>query len=191
MSKIKNLQKNSSVNFILKGLNSIQIGLYILLGAFLLKSSFQNFTADDNPMGMLSVEIIEIIGFSIFVLVALFSSFAVYFSSKRNLKKSGYSVWNIQSKKHAWIYFLLVIIGIVSLKVLYDLGYIMYLSPFALTYLGLLLVVLNSSKKKPYYLLSGISFLMAVTVFTIPTYWYSAALIVAASFLVYGIMVKE
>ena len=60
MSKKKDLHDNFSLNFVLRSFNSVQIGLYLLLGAYLLKSSLQNFIADENPMGMLSIEIIEI-----------------------------------------------------------------------------------------------------------------------------------
>ena len=59
MATSKNLTENTTQNFILKGFNSIQIGLYILLASYVINDSILGFVAEENPMGMLSVEIIE------------------------------------------------------------------------------------------------------------------------------------
>ena len=191
MGKNRNLKHNSSQNFILKGLNSIQVGLYILLGSYLIKSSLQNFLSDDNPMMMMSIEIIEVICITIVVFVFFFSSFAIFFSNRRNARKSGFKVWNENSKKHFWIYFISMFIGIILLEVLYTMGFISYLATSFFLYFGLALLILNAKKKKPYYLISGICILLSLLVFLIPTYWYSALLIVGTSFLVYGITVRK
>ena len=59
MASNKNLTTNTAQNFILKGVNSIQIGLYILIASYVINDSILGFVAEENPMGMLSVEIIE------------------------------------------------------------------------------------------------------------------------------------
>ena len=58
MATDKNLTVNTTQNFILKGFNSIQIGLYILLASYVINDSILGFIADSNPLGMLSIEII-------------------------------------------------------------------------------------------------------------------------------------
>lgn len=191
MSKYKNLTANTSQNFTLRGLNSIQVGLYILLGAYLIKSALQGFISDVSLMGMMSIQIIEVMSLSIVVLVFLFSSLAIYFSSRRNARRSGHKVWNIRSKKHFWTYFSLIILGVVILKIIENFGLISYLTPGFLLYIAAVLFALNNKKKKPYYLLAAIQLLLAALVLLIPSYWYSALTITGASFLVYGIMIRK
>tara|TARA_R110002073_G_scaffold293194_2_gene458772 strand:- start:51975 stop:52550 length:576 start_codon:yes stop_codon:yes gene_type:complete len=191
MGKNRNLKHNSSQNFILKGLNSIQVGLYILLGSYLLKSSLQNFLSDSNPMMMMSIEIIEIICLVIVAFVLLFSSLAIFFSSRRNTRKFGFKVWNEKSKKHFQTFLLLMLPGLFFLMMIKNQGYITYTTPFFLIYLGGAMALFNQKKKKEYYLLAAISVLLSALVFLIPTYWYSALLILGVGFLVYGSVVRK
>lgn len=191
MSKSKNLQTNDAQNFILKGLNSIQIGLYFLLSVYVLKSLLDAFLSDESFLAMMSIQIIENIGVSLAVFIFLFSALAVFFSSRRRTRKMGFKVWNSESKKHFWIYSIFTIIGIVILSFVKILGYTVYLAPLFLLFSGSLLALLNTKKEKPYYLLAGINVLLAVLVFIIPSYWYSAILIVGISFLAYGVVVKK
>ena len=191
MSKNKNLQANNSQNFILKGINSIQIGLYILLSVYLLKSLLDAFLSDESFLAMMSIQIIENIGISLVVFIFLFSALAVFFSSRRRARKLGFKVWNPQSKKQFWIYSAFVIIGIVILSFVKSIGLTTYLAPLFLLFSGTLFALLNAKKEKPYYLLAGINVLLAVLVFIIPSYWYSAILIVGISFLAYGVVVKK
>ena len=191
MSKNRNLKENISLNFVLRGLNSIQIGLYVLLGAYLLKFLLVGFVSGELPIGMLSIEIIEVLGISSTLLVFIFSSLAVFYSSRRNTRKSGFKVWNKKSKRHFWIFFLLVIGCFTVMKIVHSFGYISFLTPIFLAYLSLFLFFLNTKKKRRYYMLSLVSLLLSGVVFTIPTYWYSAILIMGISFIVYGIMVRK
>ncbi|MBL4605704.1 MAG: hypothetical protein JKY02_08620 [Flavobacteriaceae bacterium] len=188
MSKNKNLHDNFSLNFILRSFNSVQIGLYFLLGAYLLKSSLQNFIADEDPMGMMSIEIIEILQVAIIILVVLFSSLALLFSGKRQARKFQYRLWNKKTKQYFWIYFIAIIVGILLLNFIVSSGNITFLAPIFLVYYALFLSVLNSTREKTLYLISGISILLAFLVYIIPTYWYSALLILGASHIVYGLI---
>ncbi|MEQ6124555.1 hypothetical protein AAON49_10165 [Pseudotenacibaculum sp. MALMAid0570] len=191
MSKYKNLKTNSSQNFILKGFNSIQIGLYIVLGAYLFKLFLQGFLSDDSLLGMMSIEIIEMIGLGITSLVFILSALAIFFSNRRRLRKTGNKVWNSNSKKHFLKFFLTVVVGIVVLTLFQNLGFTAYLAPFLLTFFALLLLILNSKKKQAYYFIAIIGFVLAILSILIPSYWYSSLLIVGATFFVYGVVVKE
>ena len=71
MASSKNLTTNNTQNFILKGFNSIQIGLYMLLGVYVINAAILGFIADSNPLGMLSIEIIESICMFMLVLVGI------------------------------------------------------------------------------------------------------------------------
>ena len=104
MASRKNLTTNTAQNFILKGFNSIQIGLYMLMGVYVINAAILGFIADSNPLGMLSIEIIESICMFMVVLVGFFSMFAVFFSSRRAARKAGVAVWNAASKKQFGLY---------------------------------------------------------------------------------------
>ena len=191
MGKSKNLQANNSQNFILKGLNSIQVGLYFLLSVYILKSLLEAFLSDESFLAMMSIQIIENIGVSLVVFIFLFSSLAVFFSSRRRARKMVVKIWNSQSKKHFWTYSIFTITSIIILFFVKNLGYTAYIAPLFLLFSGGLLILLNTNKEKPYYLLAGINLLLAVLVLVIPSYWYSAILIVGISFLAYGVVVKK
>ena len=186
MASSKNLTTNNTQNFILKGFNSIQIGLYMLLGVYVINAAILGFIADSNPLGMLSIEIIESICMFMLVLVGFFSMFAVFFSSRRAARKSGMAVWNTASKKQVGLYVFAMVLGIFLLSLAKNMA-VNYATPFFLGYLGLFMALVNSQRKKIYDLLVVVSFLLAVVVFVIPTYWYSSLLILGASFFVYGI----
>ena len=94
----------SSSSFSLKGFTAIQIGMYFLLAAYLIKNILDGFLIDDNPMGMMSAQIIEITIISILIFVFLFSSLALFFSAKRRSKKLELSLWNPVSKYNLWRY---------------------------------------------------------------------------------------
>lgn len=191
MGKNKNLQESASQNFILRGFNSILIGAYIVLGAFLIKSFIENFVADSNPMGMMSIEIIEFLCFFMIVLVFLFSSTAIFFSNRRKLRKLNQKVWNKSSKKQCWIFLITMTLGIIALKIIKSFGYINYLTPFVLIYVGAILARFNQRKKQDFYLLSVLSALLAVITVLIPHYWYSALVILGISFMTYGVINRK
>lgn len=186
MARAKNLLKNTTQNFILKGFNSIQIGLYIILGAYAIEATILGFIGEENPLGMLSIEIIESICMFLILLVVFFSMFAVFFSSRRAARKSGMAVWNTASKKQVGLYVFAMVLGLFLLSLAKNMA-VNYATPFFLGYLGLFMALVNSERKKIYDLLVVVSFLLAVVVFVIPTYWYSSLLILGASFFVYGI----
>ena len=191
MGKNRNLVENSSQNFILRGLNSIQIGLYILLSAFLIKSFLEGFLSDVSPLGMMSIQIIEGIGLFLVIFLVLLSALAIFFSNRRQARRNNFKVWNKASKRNLGLYLLLSFLGIMILYVLNSNGVTSFLAPAYLIYFAIILFFLNIKKKKPYYLLSIISFVLGILVFFIPSYWYSAILITGASFLVYGISVRK
>lgn len=191
MSKNKNSYDNLSLNFVLRSFNSVQVGLYFLLAAFLLKSTLENFIADGNTMGMLSIEIVEMFLLFIVIFMVLFSSLALFFSGRRQSRKYQYKLWNKTTKKYFLLYLVVIILGIILLKIVAGIGHIAYLAPTFLLYYSLFLVVMNTKKKKNLYLISGLGALLTFLVFIIPTYWYSALLIIGTSHIVYGLVHRK
>lgn len=187
MVKNRNLEENNSQNFILKGFNSIQIGLYFMLGAYIVNALLLSFLSDTSPLGMMSIQIVESISFFVIIFITLLSMLAVFFSSRRLARKSSIKVWNKVSKQHFINFLLLVLPGVFFVTLIKNLG-INYITPFFLIFLGFVLIILNSKKKTNYYLLATIPILLSVIVYIIPTYWFSSLLIVGGSFFVFGLI---
>ena len=74
-------------NFSLKGFTSILIGLYFFIAGSLINSIVEGFLIDDNPMGMLSPQIVEIAILALLFFVFLFSTLALFFGGRRTAKK--------------------------------------------------------------------------------------------------------
>lgn len=186
MSKHDNLE----VNFSLKGNASIQIGIYFLLAAYLIKTFLDGFLIDDNPAGMLSAEILEYLIISICFLTFLLSGLALFFKGKRNAKKFEYHLLNSKTKKNFWL-ITLSFIGIFSLLFSFkNLGYINFITPSFLLLYGLLTFLNKNKKRKNLLILSGVSILLAVICILIPGYWYSSLLILGIAHITYGVAVR-
>ena len=87
MANNKHLHDNFEVNFSLKGITSILIGVYFFLLSYAYKYVLTNFLVDDHTLGMLSPQIIEIIFITLAGVFILFSSFALFLWWKKNFKK--------------------------------------------------------------------------------------------------------
>ena len=180
----------SSSSFSLKGFTAIQIGMYFLLAAYLIKNILDGFLIDDNPMGMMSAQIIEITIISILIFVFLFSSLALFFSAKRRSKKLELSLWNPVSKYNLWRYLGSFLILFLLLYFLMNQGFIDLLSPIFMFFYALILLLINQKSNKYLQIISGICALLAVICFLIPSYWYASILILGIAHITFGIVVK-
>jgi hypothetical protein len=186
MSKHDNLE----VNFSLKGNASIQIGVYFLITAYLIKTILDGFLIDDNLVGMFSPEILEFIITGITFSTFLLSGLALYFKGKRNAKKFEYQLFNKKTKKNFWL-FILSFIGIfIFLVVLKNLGYIDFIVPSFLILYGLLTFLNKKKERKGLLIISAISILLGVICILIPGYWYSSLCILGIGHIAYGVAVK-
>lgn len=184
-------QNQNSVNFNLIGSASIQVGIYFMLAAYLIQTIINGFLIDDNPAGMLSVEIIEVISLTIVILTFLFSGLALYFKGKRKSKKNNLILWNKNTKQQFWF----VLIGfwgiLISFIILTNSGEINFITPVFLAVYGLLIFLLKNKQRKNIIAIAGISILLAIITLLIPTYWYSSIFILGIAHMTYGIMVKN
>ena len=181
----------SSSSFSLKGFTAIQIGMYFLLAAYLIKNILDGFLIDDNPMGMMSAQIIEITIISILIFVFLFSSLALFFSAKRRSKKLELSLWNPVSKYNLWRYLGSFLTLFLILYFLMNQGFIDLLSPIFMFFYALILFLINQKSNKYLQIISGICALLAVICFLIPSYWYASILILGIAHITFGIVVKD
>jgi hypothetical protein len=191
MGKNRTLTINDTQNFILKGSNSIQIGIYLLLFVFILKSLLDGFLSDVSMLGMMSIEIIELAAFIFISLFILLSGLAVLFSNRRRTRRAGYKLMNKKTFRQFAFYLGWTLPAFLIIYSIANGGYSMFAGVSFLFLLGTILIGLNSSKKKALYILSGLSIGLAVISYLIPSYWYSSILIMGGAFIVYGIMIRK
>jgi hypothetical protein len=185
------MHDNFQINFSLKGITSILIGTYIFIAGYLIKAILMGFLIDDNVIGMLSAEILEVLIIVIAFLVFLFSSLALFFAGKRSAKKFQHKLWNGKTKAAIWKYFLEIVIIFVILIVLMNQGYIDYITPAFLFLFGVLLFLFKKKKEKNLLILSSLCLLLAVMCILIPSYWYSSLSILGIAHITYGVVVKN
>lgn len=191
MANTRNLQANTDLNFILRGTNSIQIGIYFLVAAYLFQSIFSGFLSDSSLIGMMSIEIIESMLIAITVLFFAFAYFALYFSNRRVCRKHKTLFWNSITKVVFFVTTVLSIVTIIALSYLNSQGLFLDITPVFLILYGSYLLLFNFRKKQQLYYLGSLSILLAILCFLIPTYWYSSIFILGVGHIIYGIVVKK
>lgn len=191
MSKHKYSHDNFSVNFVLKGFTSMQIGVYFLILGYTFKSILDGFLIDNNAMGMLSPQIIEILFIALLFLLVLFSSLALYFSGKRTAKRFQYKLFNQTTKKAILKYFTGIIILFSSIITLNNLGFINGIVPAFLILYSLFLFIFKNKERKNLLVLSGLSLALGLLCFVIPSYWYSSISILGIAHITYGFVVSK
>ena len=181
---------NFQLNFSLEGYGSIQIGLYFLITAYVIKNILAGFLIDDHLLGMMSAEIIVVLISVVTFLMFLFSSFALFFKGRRKAKKLQYNLWNTKTTINFWKYLVNFFLMFVLLIFLEKQGLIDYLTPTFLILYGLLLLLLRTENSKNLFILTGICVLLAIICFIIPTYWYSSIYILGVAHITYGVVLK-
>ena len=188
MANNKHLHDNFEVNFSLKGITSILIGVYFFLLSYAYKYVLTNFLVDDHTLGMLSPQIIEIIFISLAGVFILFSSFALFFGGKRSSKSFQLLLWNGKTKAAFFKYLIGIALLFILLTTLMKLGLVNFITPsFLLLYAIFLLIVKNKARKN-ILILSGICLLLSIYCFVIPSYWYSSFTILAIAHATYGVV---
>lgn len=185
-----NKHDNFQVNFSLKGIASIQVGIYFMIAAYLIKNILDGFIVDDSSMGMLSAEIIEVLLIAITIFTFIFSSFALYFKGRRASKIFQNQLWNAKTKM-AFLIFILSFLGMLSVSILLmRQGFIDYITPVFLILYAVLLLIFKNKERKNLLIISSICLLLAIVCFLIPTYWYSSLFILGVAHITYGVVIK-
>ncbi|APZ45097.1 hypothetical protein BW723_01755 [Polaribacter reichenbachii] len=184
-------QDHIQPNFSLRGYSSILIGIYFLVAAFLIKKLLMSFLVDENPMGALSPQIIEVLIITILFATFIFSSLTLFFNGKAKSKKLDYKLWNSRTKTILWKFLISFIVIFFVLAYLIFFNYSDYLAPIFLLLYGITLPFLKLKKSKNLFILAGVSLFLALICFLIPNYWYSALLILGIGHITYGLVVKN
>jgi hypothetical protein len=162
MAKNKNLIKNTAYNFKLIKRALFFIGVYIILGALLIKTIINGFSTDSSPFGFLTVNFLEYFITIITLLVFLFSLLALFFGNRRYQRKIGFKIWNTNSfKSFEMLLFLIVINYLVAFSLLRS-GLENYIIPSFLIGYGVVLSILNFSKTASLYYFSVSSFCLGI-----------------------------
>ncbi|WP_435414694.1 hypothetical protein [Polaribacter aestuariivivens] len=185
------MHDNFSVNFSLKGITSILIGLYIFGAGYAIKFILDGFLIDNNVVGMLSAELLEMVIFLLAFLVFLFSSLAFLFRGKRLAKRFQYLLWNQKTKVAFWKYFVCITIIFLMLFLLMKYGFIDFITPAFLISYSFLLLIFKNKAPKNYLILPGIAFTLAILCFLIPSYWYASLSILGIAHITYGVVAKN
>lgn len=183
-------QRNSFSVFYLKGFSSIQIGIYFLLASYLIKIILDGFLIDDNPMGMMSSEIIEYVILAITFLLFLFSFFALFFSARRRSKKLNILFWKTGAKNFTLTYFGILILIYAVFYTLKNQGFTDFIIPIFLLFYGFIFFLISKKDFKNQLIISIISLLLATICFLIPSYWYASLTILGIAHITYGIAYK-
>jgi hypothetical protein len=188
MANNKHLHDNFEVNFSLKGITSILIGIYFFLLSFAYNYVLTNFLVDDHTLAMLSPHIIEIIFISLAGVFILFSSFALFFSGKRTSKSFHLLLWNGKTKASFLKYLLGIAFLFILLITLMKFGLVNLIAPSFLFTYGIFLLLIKNKARKNILILSALSLLLSLYCFVIPSYWYSSFTILAIVHAAYGVV---
>ena len=178
------------INFSLKGFTSVLVGAYFFIMGYLIKTILEEFVTDDSPLGMLSIEIIEVFIITLIFCGVLFSSLALFFSGKRNAKKKQSLLWNKKTKTAFRKYLLFVIVAFSSLILLHNLGFVEYLMPAFLIIYALFLFTFKNKVPKNLLILVGLNLFLALICFLIPSYWHASFSIIGIAHITYGVVEK-
>ena len=185
---MKNDNSNTS-NFLIRGFSSIQIGLYILLSSYLIKSSLDGYVLDGYLDNELSTTQIELFIQILVILTVLFSGLTMYFFGFQQSKKSNQDLWNKKSKESALKFSVLFSALLALLIFLNSEGKIEFIVPaflfgFAIHHL------LQSKFLKENLLIPGLCILLGIVCIVIPSYWYPSLLMLGIAFITLGISAK-
>jgi hypothetical protein len=188
MTRKGHLHDNFEVNFTLKSFSSMLIGIYFFLLAYAYKYIFDSFLVDDNALGLLSPQIIEIVFISLAAVFVLFSSFSLFFTAKKTAKSFHLLLWNGKTKAVFLKYLIGIAIVFSTLITLMNHGFIDFITPTFLILYALFLFLTFNKTRKSLFVLGGLSLMLGVVCIAIPEYWYSAFTILGIAHLTYGIV---
>ncbi len=191
MAKSRNLIKNNAYNFKLSSRSSFFIGTYFILGTLLIEIVISGFIAVDSPFSFLTVNFLEFFIFIITFLAFLFSILALFIDSRRNARKIGNKVWNLNSKKMMWLTYTLLFVLYGIEFYLLRIGEEAFIIPTFIMGYGILLLTLNFSKKTPLYLFSIACFLIGYIPLFVDGFGFYCLIALGISHYVYGLSASK
>ena len=188
MTRNTNLHDNFEVNFIFKGFTSILIGIYFFILSYAYKYLIDSFLIEEHPLSVLTPQMMEVVGISLALIFVLFCSFSLFFSGRRVAKSFKLQLWNGKTRVAFWKFFLSAILLFVALILLMKQDLFHLITPTFLIIYALFIFIIRNKSRSKLLILGGLSFLLSVLCFIIPTYWYSAFTILAIAHITYGVV---
>ena len=181
------MSDNFQLNFSLKGFTSILIGVYLFVAGYLIETILNN----TIPLETLSPEAGEICIITIVFAFFVLASFTLFYNGKRIASQLQINLWNDKTRVAVKKYSGVIFVTFIALIVLKNLELTNYLAPTFLVLYGTLLALFKHEERKNLLVLAGLSLLLAVMCFLIPTYWSSSLSILGIAHVAYGVVVKE
>lgn len=184
--------KNSNAHpsfFSVKGFLSVQIGSYILLASYLIKSSLDGYVLDGFSGNELSTKQISLFIRLLVFLTFLFSGLTLYFFGQQRSKRAKQSLWNNKTKPEFLKFLIVFLILFVLLYVLHTKNVNEYLGPVFLAGFGFH-HLLQTPIRKEKLLIPALCFLLSAICLVIPSYWYPSLLMLGIAYITYGVAVK-
>jgi hypothetical protein len=182
------IQETNSNHFVLKGLPSILIGAYILVGAYIIKAILDKLVVTDESLETISLNGIQLLILAVIFHVLVASTLTIYLIEKNKTKKLKKELWNLETKLILKKFVLGIVIITLTLLTLLEFDFYTYLTPIFLLFYGILLYILKNSNRKDFLILAALSALLGVLSFMIPTYWYSSLVILGVAHITYGVV---
>lgn len=183
---MKQLDKKSSF-FVLRGFASILIGIYIIAGAYGIKYVVDSALINDDNLKDASVNNNELLILFIVIMVLIATVFTFFVGAKKHTENINFMLWNTNTKKLT----LLILLILFAIIVLFSQGFINFITPILLIIYAIFLFSVKNKKRKDFLILSGISLILGVLCFLIPTYWYYSLFILGIAHITYGVVVKD
>ena len=175
--------------FSVKGFLSVQIGLYILLASYLIKSSLDGYVLEGFAGNELSTEQISLFIQLLVILTFLFSGLTLFFFGNHRARRSKQSLWDNRTKSEALKFLISFLVVFAVLYMLYTKNLNEYLGPVFLIGFGIH-HILQTPISKEKLLIPALCLLLTIICIIIPSYWYPSLLILAMAYITYGVAVK-
>lgn len=179
-------QETNSDYFILKGITSILIGVYLFVGSFSIKYILEDILTEDSFIKDVSPQNIPLLILVIIILVLIAVILTFIIGAKKQTKKINLNLWNLNTKKLTLFMFLFLC----SIIVLFTQGFVNFITPILLIFYAIFLFSVKNKERKDFLILSGLSLILGILCFLIPSYWYSSLSILAIAHITYGVVVK-
>ncbi len=181
------MSDNFQLNFSLKGFTSILIGAYLFITGYLIEAILNS----TKSLKTLSPKATEIGIITIVFVFFLLATFTLFYLGKRNASQLQINLWNDKTRVAVKKYSGVIFVTFIALIVLKNQELTNYLAPTFFVLYGTLLFLFKHEERKNLLVLAGLSLLLAVVCFLIPTYWSSSLSILGIAHVAYGVVVKE
>ncbi len=151
--------------FSLSGLSGVLIGLFSLLGVYLVNFLTSDYGQSFSGSSTLPIAFLEIAVIIIVILIIIISLFTLWIRAKRKAKRNNNALWNRVAKNQRLNVLLPIILFGAIIIVIANKGYYSLTTPLLLSFYGLLLLNVSQFNSKSLLYLGLVEILLAVVAF--------------------------